>query len=137
MIPNEHDSNGDQKGSDVIVLPLATPYKGIYGIRGCAVTQNYSKGISTNMKESKITVRPTSEEYGQIRKRAESANMSVNRYLIESALHDVPGNDHQCSILMGQLCRLENIMRGTTDFNTLQKMINRWRHETMHIMEGF
>lgn len=89
------------------------------------------------MKESKITVRPTIEEYGQIRKRAESANMSVNRYLIESALHNVPGNDRQCSILMGQLCKLENIMRGTTDFNTLQKMINRWRHETMRIMEGF
>lgn len=89
------------------------------------------------MKESKITVRATAEEYEQIRKRAESANMSVNRYLIESALHNVPGNDRQCSILMGQLCKLENIMRGTADFNTLQKMINRWRHETMRIMEGF
>lgn len=32
------------------------------------------------MKELKITVRATAEECEQIRKRAESANMSVNRY---------------------------------------------------------
>ena len=43
------------------------------------------------MKESKITVRPTPEEYEAIRKRAEAANMSVNRYLIESALRPMPG----------------------------------------------
>lgn len=53
------------------------------------------------MKESKFTVRATAEECEQIRKRAESANMSVNRYLIESALHSMLRNDRQLSLLMG------------------------------------
>ena len=53
------------------------------------------------MKETKITVRPTPEEYEAIRKRAEAANMSVNRYLIESALRPMPGNDRKLSALMG------------------------------------
>ena len=89
------------------------------------------------MKESKITVRPTAEEYEQIRKRAESANMSVNRYLIESALRPMPRNDRQLSLLMGQLCRLENHMRGSTDFYELQKKVSDWRQQTMKIMEGY
>ena len=88
------------------------------------------------MKESKITVRPTAEECEQIRKRAESANMSVNRYLIESAVHPMPRNDRQLSLLMGQLCRLENHMRGATDFYELQKKVSDWRQQTMKIMEG-
>ena len=88
------------------------------------------------MKESKITVRPTAEEYEQIRKRAISANMSVNRYLIESALHTPPRNDQQLSVLMGQLCRLENHMRGAKNFYELQKKVSDWRQQTMKIMEG-
>ena len=86
------------------------------------------------MKESKFTVRATAEECEQIRKRAESANMSVNRYLIESALHPMPSR--QLSLLMGQLCRLENHMRGSTDFYELQKKVSDWRQQTMKIMEG-
>lgn len=87
------------------------------------------------MKEPKITVRPTVEEYEQIQSKARSANMSVNRYLIESALRSSPRNDLQLSLLMGQLCRLENHIRGTSDFHKLQEKVNDWRHQTMKIME--
>ena len=88
------------------------------------------------MKELKITVRATAEECEQSRQRAESASMSVNRYRIDSALHPMPRNDRQLSLLMGQLCRLENHMRGSTDFYELQKKVSDWRQQTMKIMEG-
>ena len=88
------------------------------------------------MKEPKITVRPTVEEYEQIQSKARSANMSVNRYLIESALRSSPPNDLQLSLLMRQLCRLENHIRGTSDFHKLPQKVNDWRHQTMKIMEG-
>ena len=88
------------------------------------------------MKEPKITVRPTPEEYEAIRKGAESANMSVNRYLIESALRPVPRNDRKLSALMGQLCRLENDVRETGDLGTLQQEVNDWRRATIAIIGG-
>ena len=88
------------------------------------------------MKETKITVRPTTEEYEAIRKGAESANMSVNRYLIESALRPVPRNDRKLSILMGQLCRLENDVQETGDLDALQQKVKDWRRTTIAIMGG-
>lgn len=88
------------------------------------------------MKESKITVRPTPEEYEAIRKRAEAANMSVNRYLIESALRPAPRNDKQLSALMGQLCRLEICVQRASELNGLKRDIHSWRQKTMLIMEG-
>ena len=88
------------------------------------------------MKEFKITVRPTAKEYEQIQKRAESANMSMNRYLIESALRPAPRNDQQLSLLMGQLCRLENCVRAAKTLCDLQKIVGDWRQQTMRIMEG-
>ena len=88
------------------------------------------------MKEPKIIVRPTPEEYEAIRKGAESANMSVNRYLIESALRPVPRNDRKLSALMGQLCRLENDVRETGDLGTLQQKVNDWRRATIAIIGG-
>ena len=88
------------------------------------------------MKEPKITVRPTPEEYEAIRKGAESANMSVNRYLIESALRPVPRNDRKLSALMGQLCRLENDVQETGNLGALQKKVKDWRRATIAIMGG-
>ena len=88
------------------------------------------------MKEPKITVRPTPEEYEAIRKGAESANMSVNRYLIESALRPVPRNDRKLSALMGQLCRLENDVQETGDLDALQQKVKDWRRATIAIMGG-
>lgn len=88
------------------------------------------------MKEPKITVRPTTEENEQIQRKAKSANMSVNRYMIESALGCVPRNDRQLSSLMGQLCTLENYVRETTNLYELQRKVNNWRHQTMKLMEG-
>lgn len=93
------------------------------------------KGMSKIMKEPRITVRPTTEENQQIQRRAKSANLSVNRYMIESALHSVPRNDRQLSRLMGQLCTLENYVRGATNLYELQTKVNNWRHQTMKIME--
>lgn len=137
MISNEHDSNGEPKGEVTSSsFPLRHPYKGIEGIREYAVTRDQLKGMSEIMKESKITVRPTPEEYEAIRKRAEAANMSVNRYLIESALRPMPGNDRKLSLLMGQLCRLENDVQETGDLDALQKKVKDWRRATIAIMGG-
>ena len=88
------------------------------------------------MKESKITVRPTPEEYEATRKRAEAANMSVNRYLIESALRPVPGKDRKLRLLMGQLCRLANTVQETGDLDALQQKVKDWRRATIAIIGG-
>ena len=88
------------------------------------------------MKGPKITVRPTLEEYEQIQKKASAANMSVNRYLIESALCSTSRNERQLSLLMGQLCVLENHIQETDEVHELKKTVNNWRHQTMKIMEG-
>lgn len=36
---------------------------------------------------------------------------------------------------MGQLCTLENYVRGATNLYELQTKVNNWRHQTMKIME--
>lgn len=88
------------------------------------------------LKEHRVTIRPTEKEYQDIRARAEAANMSVNRFLIESALRPAPRNDKQLSDLMGQLCRLDIYVLKASDLNDLKRDINCWRYETMRIMEG-
>ncbi|MGM9618286.1 MAG: plasmid mobilization protein [Oscillospiraceae bacterium] len=88
------------------------------------------------MKEPKITVRANANEYQEIRRRAEAANMSVNRYLIEAALRPMPGNDKQLSALMGQLCSLELCVQRAAELHSLKKDVNNWRQMTMRLMEG-
>ena len=88
------------------------------------------------MRDERITVRLTAAEKEEIQKRAKSANLSTNQYLIRTALCGVPKNTRQLSILMGQLCQLENIVQCGGDLKTLKTAVNEWRQATMRIMGG-
>ena len=125
-----------KRGSAGIVLPHCDTLKGYIWHTGGCRHPNEEKGMFEIMKESKITIRPTAEEYREIHARAEAANMSVNRFLIESAIRPAPRNDKQLSALMGQLCRLEICVQRASELNGLKRDIYSWRQMTMRIMEG-
>lgn len=88
------------------------------------------------MERKKITVRVTEAEYNTISKRAKDSNLSINQFLVESALRPAPRNDRQLSNLMGQLCRLEVCVQKANTLETLKRDVLDWRQMTMHMMEG-
>lgn len=83
-----------------------------------------------------ITVRVNLEEYNALVKQAKCANLSLNRFLIESATKPAPRNDRRMTDLMGQLCRLELLMQQATSLEALRRDIHAWRFGTMQLMEG-
>lgn len=86
------------------------------------------------MKETKLTIRPSESEARELRKRAKAANMSLNRFMIESALYPMPRNDHLLSELMGQLCNLELQIQRASDLQSLKHEIEKWRWDTIRLM---
>ena len=87
-------------------------------------------------EEIKITVRVTAAERNEIKRRAEAANKSVNRYLIDTALNSAPRNDRQLSTLMSGLCSLELMVQRASDLQRLKREIRQWRWEMLQLMEG-
>ena len=87
-------------------------------------------------EEIKITVRVTAAERNEIKRRAEAANKSVNRYLIDTALNSAPRNDRKLSTLMGGLCSLELMVQRASDLQSLKREIRQWRWEMLQLMEG-
>lgn len=88
------------------------------------------------MAVHKITVRANEVEYGELQKRARGANLSLNQYLIQAALNPVPRNDRQLSDLMGQLCRLENLVLQENDLAGLRRTVRTWRFDTIKMIGG-
>ena len=84
----------------------------------------------------KLSVRPTEKEGKEIKRRAEAANKSVNRYLIDSALGAVPQNEKKLSMLMQQLCTLEVTIQRATELNQLKHDVQNWRWETIQMIGG-
>lgn len=84
----------------------------------------------------RIPVRATEKEMKEIKKRAEAANKSVNRFLIDCALEAAPQNEKKLSDLMGQLCRLEVTIQSATDLGQLKHDVETWRWDTLRIMGG-
>lgn len=87
------------------------------------------------MEQPKVSVRMTVQEHKEIKKRAEMANQSVNRYLIDSGLGSVPQNDKILSNLMGELCTLEVCIQKATDLETLKNDVQLWRRRTISMLE--
>ena len=87
-------------------------------------------------EEIKITVRVTAAERNEIKRRAEAANKSVNRYLIDTSLNSAPRNDRQLSTLMSGLCSLELMVQRASDLQSLKREIRQWRWEMLQLMEG-
>ena len=85
-------------------------------------------------KFTKVTVRLTSDEYTKLRRCADTANMSMNRYLIESGLGAVPRNDKILSELMGELCKLEVCLQRASDLKTLRNEVWDWRRKTIRLL---
>ena len=88
------------------------------------------------MEQPKITVRMTLEEHREIKKRAAMANLSVNRYLVDSGMGIVPRNDKILSDLMGELCKLELCIQKATDLEMLKNDVQLWRRRTITMMGG-
>ena len=88
------------------------------------------------MEQPKVSVRMTREEHKEIKKRAERANQSVNRYLIECGLGSAPQNDKILSDLMGELCKLELCIQKATDLETLKNDVQLWRRRTITMLGG-
>lgn len=88
------------------------------------------------MKTHAITVRVSDLEHKKLVERAKAANLSINRFMIESALQSPPPNNKKLSNLMGQLCRLEIHLRQTNDCKELKQTVYRWRSETIRMLGG-
>lgn len=88
------------------------------------------------MAVHKITVRANEEEYRKLQQRAHNSNLSLNQYLIQSALNPVSRNNRQLSDLMGQLCRLENLVLQENDLNGLKRIVRSWRFDTIKLIGG-
>lgn len=88
------------------------------------------------MKTHAITVRVSDLEHKKLVERAKAANLSINRFMIESALQSPPPNDKKLSDLMGQLCRLDVHLRRTNDCTELKRAVYLWRSETIQMLGG-
>ena len=86
------------------------------------------------MKEKKLTVRVTQQEYNQILKQADATNLSINRYLVQCAVRPNHGNEKQLSELMKQLCILQNHLQTANTNQELLKAVRNWRLETLRLM---
>ena len=86
------------------------------------------------MKEKKLTVRVTQQEYDQILKQAEASNLSVNRYLTQCAIRPHYSNEKRLSELMKQLCILQNHLQTANTDQELWKAVRNWRLETLRLM---
>ena len=84
----------------------------------------------------RIPVRATEKEMKEIKKRAEAANKSVNRFLIDCAVGIAPQNEKRLSMLMKQLCTLEVTIQRATDLNQLKHDVQNWRWETIQMIGG-
>lgn len=88
------------------------------------------------MEQPKVSVRMTVEEHKEIKKRAAMANLSVNRYLVDSGMGIVPQNDKILSDLMGELCKLALCIQKATDLETLKNDVRMWRRRTITMIGG-
>ena len=88
------------------------------------------------MAVHKITVRANEEEYRKLQQRAHNSNLSLNQYLIQSALTPASRNNRQLSDLMGQLCRLENLVLQENNLNELKRIVRSWRFDTIKLIGG-
>ena len=88
------------------------------------------------MEQPKISVRMTAEEHREIKKRAAMANLSVNRYLVDSGMGIVPRNDKILSDLMGELCKLELCIQKATDLEALKNDVQLWRRRMITRLGG-
>lgn len=86
------------------------------------------------MKEKKLTVRVTQQEYNQILKQADATNLSINRYLVQCAVRPNHGNEKQLSELMKQLCILQNLLQTVNTHKELWEAVHDWRVETLRLM---
>ena len=84
----------------------------------------------------RIPVRATEKEMKEIKKRAEAANKSVNRFLIDCALEAAPQNEKKLSMIMKQLCTLEVTIQRATDLNQLKHDVQNWRWDTIQMIGG-
>ena len=84
----------------------------------------------------KITIRLKEHEYREIQARADAANISMNRYLIEAALGSQRSDLRLRSDLMGQLCRLQNVLLTVSDADRLRQDVRCWRAETIRRIGG-
>ena len=88
------------------------------------------------MEQPKISVRMTMQEHKEIKRRAAMANLSVNRFLVDSGMGIVPQNDKILSDLMGELCKLELCIQKATDLETLKNDVQLWRRRTITMLGG-
>lgn len=88
------------------------------------------------MKTHAITVRVSDLEHKKLVERAKAANLSINRFIIQSALQSPPPSDKKLSDLMGQLCRLDVHLRRTNDCKELKQTVCRWRNDTIRMLGG-
>ena len=87
------------------------------------------------MEQPKISVRMTMQEHKEIKRRAAMANLSVNRFLVDSGMGIVPQNDKILSDLMGELCKLELCIQKATDLEALKNDVQLWRRRTITMLE--
>ena len=83
---------------------------------------------------SKITIRMSTQQHNELKKRAKAANLSVNQYVIESSLGNAPRNDKILSELMGELCKLEVCLQRASDLKTLRNEVWDWRSRTIRMI---
>ena len=76
------------------------------------------------------------QEHKEIKRRAAMANLSVNRFLVDSGMGIVPQNDKILSDLMGELCKLELCIQKATDLETLKNDVQLWRRRTITMLGG-
>ena len=82
-------------------------------------------------KVKNISVRMEEREYRAIKAKEETANTSLSRYLIETALGARESDLRLRSDLAAQLCQLQNLLLTASDYEHLRNGVVSWRGETI------
>ena len=84
----------------------------------------------------KLTIRVTPQQNKELKKRAAAANLSVNQFVIRSALTTPPHNEKALSELMGALCSLDVLIKRCDTLEDLRSETLAWRRRTIALIGG-